>query len=54
MVEISQYGSGEGSGRVTSRPTLHHVGIFGVPQRTLDASRLFGIAIFIIGIWLVR
>ncbi len=31
-----------------------HVGIFGVPQRTLDASRLFGIAIFIIGIWLVR
>jgi hypothetical protein len=22
MVEISQYGSGEGSGRVTSRPTL--------------------------------
>ncbi len=23
MVEISQYGSGEGSGRVTSRPTLH-------------------------------
>ncbi len=27
MVEISQYGSGEGSGRVTSRPTLHLVGV---------------------------
>lgn len=31
-----------------------HVGIFGVPQRTLDASRLLGITIFVIGIWLVR
>ena len=31
-----------------------HVGLFGVPPRTLGASRLLGIAIFIIGIWLVR
>ncbi len=31
-----------------------HAGIFGVPQRTLDASRLLGIAIFVLGIWLVR
>ena len=33
---------------------LDHVGLFGVPPRALDASRLLGIAIFVVGIWLVR
>ena len=31
-----------------------HFGLFGVPQRTLDPTRLLGITIFLIGIWLVR
>ncbi len=33
MVEISQYGSGEGSGRVTSRPTLQLLIHSEPPQR---------------------
>ena len=31
-----------------------HLGVFGIPQRALDPSRLVGIAVFLLGIWLVR
>ena len=31
-----------------------HFGVFGVTQRSIDPSRLLGIGVFLIGIWLVR
>lgn len=31
-----------------------HFGLFGVPTRSLNPSRLVGVTIFLLGIWLVR
>ena len=33
---------------------LDHFGLFGVGQRTLDASRVVGVLVFLLGIWLVK
>ena len=32
---------------------MDHFGFFGTVRRTLDASRMFGMAVFLLGMWLV-